>query len=535
MQGVQRARWLLLVLVFALVAAACGDDDDATTTTAAAAGDTTTTTEGEQCPGSIHVLLPDSASSARWESDDRRFFQAAFEGAGLIDGVNFSIVNAEGDPATQITQAEAALAAGASVILLTNLDSGSGAAIIELARASGAKVIDYDRLTIEGEGADVYVSFNNVAVGQTMADVIGPAIDALGGTPNVVMLNGGPTDNNAALFKTGYNVASDFAVSKRVEAGAWALAADQDTPNWDNQEALTIFEQILVDTGGNVDAVFAANDGLANSVIQALKAGGFDPVPLSGQDATVAGMQNILSGWQTMSVYKPIQAEAEAAAAAALALRCGEDPLTSVAFAGEATSIDPETNAIGIDQGVPYIALTPIGVTIDNIAETVIAVGFRTWEEICTGEFIQFCPPEAGGPEETTTTTEATTTTTTEAPEETTTTSEAPPEDVDTVTLLVPGEDVDQDFVVVACTINDDLDLLLDAATEEDPILELLTDVTDDGNTITVSSEGLDLWVGLIDDPVTQDGDAFEASGEIALVDGDGTPEPFTLTGTCPS
>ena len=174
MQGVQRARWLLLVLVFALVAAACGDDDDATTTTAAAAADTTTTTEGEQCPGKISVLLPDSASSARWESDDRRFFQAAFEGVGLVDGVDFSIVNAEGDPAAQITQAEAALAEGASVILLTNLDSGSGAAIIELARNSGAKVIDYDRLTIEGDGADVYVSFNNVAVGQTMADVIGP-------------------------------------------------------------------------------------------------------------------------------------------------------------------------------------------------------------------------------------------------------------------------------------------------------------------------------------------------------------------------
>ena len=357
MQGVQRSRWLLLVLVFALIAAACGDDDDTTTTTSAAAGDTTTTTEGEQCPGSIHVLLPDSASSARWESDDRRFFKEAFEGAGLVDGVDYSIVNAEGDPAAQVTQAEAALANGASVILLTNLDSGSGAAIIELARESNAKVIDYDRLTIEGPGADVYVSFNNVAVGQTMADVIGPEIDELGGTPNVVMLNGGPTDNNAALFKTGYNVASDFSVSKKVEAGEWALAADQDTPNWDNQEALTIFEQILVDTDGAVDAVFAANDGLANSVIQALKAGGFEPVPLSGQDATVAGMQNVLSGWQTMSVYKPIEAEAEAAAAAALALRCGEDPLTSVQFAGVATAIDPETNAIGVDQGVPYIAL----------------------------------------------------------------------------------------------------------------------------------------------------------------------------------
>ena len=404
-------RIVVLIAALALVAAACGDDDDATTTTAAAggettttaaAGETTTTAAGETtttaggetaCAGGIAVLLPDSASSARWESDDRRFFKASFEAAGLVENTDFTIVNAEGDPATQQTQAEAALAAGATVILLTNLDSGSGAAIIELARNSGAAVIDYDRLTIEGSGADVYVSFNNVAVGQTMADVIGPDIDALGGTPNVVMLNGGPTDNNAALFKRGYNEASEYAVSTKVADGTWALAADQDTPNWDNQEALTIFEQILVDTGGAVDAVFAANDGLANSVIVALKNGGFEPVPLSGQDATVAGMQNVLSGWQTMSVYKPIQAEAEAAAAAALALRCGEDP-TSIAFEGESTLIDPATNEIGGASGVPYIALTPIGVTVDNIAETVIADGFRTWDEICTGEFEQYCPAD---------------------------------------------------------------------------------------------------------------------------------------------
>mgnify|MGYP001814699696 FL=1 len=387
-------RIIVLFAALALVAAACGDDDDATTTTAAASGETTTPASGETaCEGNIAVLLPDSASSARWESDDRRFFKAAFEAAGLVEGTDFTIVNAEGDAATQQTQAEAALAGGASVVLLTNLDSGSGAAIIELARNGGAAVIDYDRLTVEGSGADVYVSFNNVAVGQTMADVIGPSIDALGGTPNVVMLNGGPTDNNAALFKRGYNEASDYAVSTKVAEGAWALAADQDTPNWDNQEALTIFEQILVDTGGAVDAVFAANDGLANSVIQALKAGGFDPVPLSGQDATVAGMQNVLSGWQTMSVYKPIEAEANAAAAAALAMRCGEDPM-SIAFDGESTGIDPATNTIGVDQGVPYIALTPVGVTIDNIADTVIADGFRTWEEICTGEFEEFCPAD---------------------------------------------------------------------------------------------------------------------------------------------
>ncbi len=378
-------RWVLMVLVLALIAAACGgDDDDAgTTTTAAAGGDGETA-----CEGSIAVLLPDSASSARWESDDRRFFKAAFEEAGLVEGTDFTIVNAEGDAATQQTQAESALAAGASVVLLVNLDSGSGAAIIQQARDSGAAVIDYDRLTVEGPGADVYVSFNNVAVGQAMADTIGPLIDALAvEVPRVVMLNGGPTDNNAKLFKEGYNEASDFGVSKKVAAGEWELAADQDVPDWDNQQALTIFEQILVDNSNDVNAVFAANDGLANSVIQALQAAGLDPMPLSGQDATVAGMQNVLSGWQSMSVYKPIKAEAEAAAASALKLRCGEDP-TDITFDGETTTINNGTN------DVPYIALTPVAVTADNVADTVIADGFRTWDEICVGDFEQYCPAD---------------------------------------------------------------------------------------------------------------------------------------------
>ncbi|MEA2001683.1 MAG: substrate-binding domain-containing protein [Actinomycetota bacterium] len=367
-------RWILLIAVFALVAAACGGDDDTTTTVAGGddGGDTPVTAEG-----SITVLLPDSASSARWETDDRRFFEEAFTAAG----VDFNIVNAEGDPTTQIQQAEAAIADGAKVLLMVNLDSGSGAAIIAQARAADVAIIDYDRLTIEGDGADVYVSFDNEQVGRTMAEVLEPAIDALGlAKPEVVMLNGGPTDNNATLFRNGYNET----VEPRVAAGEWNLAADQAVPGWDNQEALTIFEQILVDTSNNVDAVFAANDGLANSVIAALKSAGLGQIPVSGQDATVAGMQNVLAGDQTMSVYKPIKAEAETAAAAAIALLNGE-------------SLDSLTGGLTLNNGtndIPFIALTPIGVTADNIADTVIADGFRTWEEICVGDFAQFCPSD---------------------------------------------------------------------------------------------------------------------------------------------
>jgi D-xylose transport system substrate-binding protein len=330
--------------------------------------------------GSIWVLLPDSATSPRWETDDRRFFEQAFTEAG----VDFNIVNAEGDSRTQQTQAEQAITAGAKVILLVNLDSGSAAAIIAQARDAGVKVVDYDRLTIEGPGADVYVSFDNVTVGKTMGDVLEPLINAQEGTPEVVLLNGGPTDNNSKLFREGY-----FGVAEPYfNDGSWNLVDDQSVPDWDNQQALVIFEQILTAADGNVSAVFAANDGLAGAVISALKNAGIDPgeagIPVSGQDATVGGMQNVLAGDQAMSVYKPIKAEAAAAAEAAIALLKGED-LTSL------------TGGLTLNNGtndIPFVALEPIGVTKDNVAETVIADGFRTWEEICVGDFAQYCPAD---------------------------------------------------------------------------------------------------------------------------------------------
>ena len=325
--------------------------------------------------GSIAVLLPDSASSARWEADDRRFLAAAFEAAG----VDYSIVNAEGDAATQITQAEQAITNGAKVILMVNLDSGSGATIIELARAAGVKVIDYDRLTIEGPGADYYVSFDNESVGRLQGEGLVAAVEAAGlPTPvRVAVLNGSPTDNNATLFANGYN----GVINAKFESGEWVKVDDQSVPDWDNQQALVIFEQILTAAGGDVDAAIAANDGLAGSIIAALENQGLAYIPVTGQDATVGGIQNILAGKQSMTVYKAIKAEAEAAAALAIALLKGED--TSALVSG---AINNGTNDI------PSVLLVPVSVTKDNIAETVIADGFRTWEEICVGDFAQYCP-----------------------------------------------------------------------------------------------------------------------------------------------
>jgi D-xylose transport system substrate-binding protein len=395
MASKRKGFWIALLAALGLVMAACGGDG----------GDGTAEPAGTESPtgdggGSIWVLLPDTESSDRWEEDDRRYFTENFEAAGLVDGEDFTIVNAENDPATQQSQAEQAINDGASVIVLTSLDTGSGATIIDQATEAGVQVLEYDRFNTGGAGGAAYVSFDNVKVGATMAEVVEPVIDELGlDTVRVVELNGGEEDNNSFLFKSGY----DATVQERVSAGDWELVADQHVPGWDNQEALTIMEQILVDQNNGVDAVFAANDGLAASAANAIEAAGIGPVPISGQDATAEGMQNILLGRQTMSVYKPIQNEAGLASAVALALRAGEDILT--------TDFDYDYELIGIeaetgeptetpegDGVVPYFGLVPIGVTEENMADTVIADEFRTVEEICTGDVAAttWCQENAG-------------------------------------------------------------------------------------------------------------------------------------------
>jgi D-xylose transport system substrate-binding protein len=390
-------RWrlvvMLLVLVCALAAVAggCGGDDDEGAGTGTAAGDGGDG-GGE---GSIWVLLPDSASSPRWESDDRRFFDQAFTDAG----VDFNIVNAEGDAAQQQAQAEQAISDGASVILLVSIDTGSGATIIDLAKDADVQVVEYDRFNTGGSGGAAYVSFDNVQVGQTMAEELEPVIDELDvEKPRVVMLNGGEEDNNSFLFRQGYAET----VEARADAGDWEVVADQHVPGWDNQEAQTIMEQILTSANNDVDAVFAANDGLANSAINALEAAGIEGAPVSGQDATAAGIQNILLGKQTMTVYKPIEAEAEVAAAVALALRNGEDPAnidTEAEFSliGIQAEDGQPTDSPDGEGVVPYYALVPIGVTADNIADTVIADEFRTVEELCSGDVAEtdFCQEQS--------------------------------------------------------------------------------------------------------------------------------------------
>ena len=320
--------------------------------------------------GKVAVLLPDSKSSVRWETVDRPSLQAAFDAAG----VEAEIQNAEGDKATQQQQAEQAITNGAKVILLVNLDSGSGAAIAANAKSQGVKVIDYDRLTLDTDATDYYVSFNNEKVGKLQGEGL---VDCMGDKQGaeIAVLNGSPTDNNATLFKKGY----DSVINPKFDSGDWKEIDDQSVPDWDNQKALTIFEQILQKNNNKVDGVLAANDGLANAAISALKQRKLPQVPVTGQDATLQGIQNIVNGDQCMTVYKAIKKEADAAADLAIALAKGEEPTA------ETTPVNNNT------KDVPSVLLDPVAVTKDNISEYTGEPDFPKVEEICAGDLAAKC------------------------------------------------------------------------------------------------------------------------------------------------
>jgi D-xylose transport system substrate-binding protein len=357
------------VVAAALVAAGCGSSGGSSSSSSSSTSAAASTSSGK-VNGSVAVLLPDTQSSVRWEQFDRPYLDQAFKAAGLKD----TITNAQGDPGTQRTQAEQALTNGAKVILLVDLDPGSGKSIIQLAHSRGAKVIDYDRLTLGG-GADYYVSFDNVAVGKLQGQGLVNCIKQQGiKNPTVAELNGSPTDNNATLFAQGYN-----SVLKPLYAnGTFKKGPNQSVPDWDNQKALTIYEQMLQQTGNKIQAVLSANDGLANSVISAETSHKVPYVPTTGQDATAQGIQHILAGQQCMTVYKAVKLEADAAAKVAIALAQGKTPAA------------PDQTKNG-SQTTPSVLLKPVAVTKSNINQTVIKDGFLKKSDICVGQFAADC------------------------------------------------------------------------------------------------------------------------------------------------
>jgi D-xylose transport system substrate-binding protein len=346
-----------------VVAAGCGSSKKSSSST---------TTGGSSGGGgklAVCALLPDTKSSTRYTLFDAPYLKEAFAKAN----VNAQVLNALGDSQKQKSQAQQCLAKGAKVILLDQINQSSGNAITNLAVQQGAKVIDYDRL-IPGSKAALYVSHDSVQVGRLMAQGLIEALKANGNytkKPVISELNGGITDNNAKLFKQGYDEVLNplYANGTLVKA----KAGDQFT-DWDPIKGRQIFDQMLARNNNDIKGSIAANDGLAGAVIASLKAHGLTPIPLTGQDATPTGVQFILAGQQTGTVYKSVREEANTAAKAAIELVKG-DPVSGVN-----TTVS----------GTKSILLKPIWITKKNY-KLLFDDGALKKSQVCTGQYAQFC------------------------------------------------------------------------------------------------------------------------------------------------
>ena len=344
------------VLTLALVATGCGSTK---TSGSAAAG------KGAK----IALLLPESKTT-RYEAFDRPLFEAKVK--ALCATCELTYANADQDAAKQLSQAEAALAQGAKVLVLDAVDGASMVAFVKKAKAKGVTVIAYDRL-ISGTPIDAYVSFDNVKVGEAQGAALLEAISA-GGDPKrgkIVMINGAPTDPSAAEYKKGAHNALDGKVD---------IGREFDTPDWSPDKAQQEMEQAITALGKDaIVGVYAANDGTAGGAIAAMQRAGFAKLPpITGQDAELAAVQRILTGQQYMTIYLDIRAEAEASA-----------ELAVKAATGVALSAPTKVNNGAGD--VPSVLLAPISVTRAKVKDTIIKDGFYKAADVCTGEVAAAC------------------------------------------------------------------------------------------------------------------------------------------------
>jgi D-xylose transport system substrate-binding protein len=328
--------------------------------------------------GKIGVLLPETTTSARYTAFDAPYLTKALETAGMKSS-DFIVTNAQGSTSTQQTQAEAAMTAGATVLILDPIDKGVGKTIEDAAKSRGVKVIDYDRITLGGS-RDYYVSFDNVKVGELIGSGFVQCVtDWKVSKPNVLVMRGDPTDNNATLFAEGYNgvLKSHFDSGEYVKVG-------EPAGTWDPPTAATTFQQQYT-AHKNINGVVMPNDANAAAVISVLKTLKTKPntFPTTGQDAQVSGLQNVLLGYQCGTVYKPIAIEAQATAALALYLRAGVTPPSGLVN-GQTDDTDAKTK-------VASTLLTPIWVTPKNMADTVIKDGAVKASEVCTAEVKAAC------------------------------------------------------------------------------------------------------------------------------------------------
>jgi len=325
----------------------------------------------------IALLLPEN-ETPRYESDDKPDFEKAVEEE--CEDCEVIYLNAGGDASKQQSQAESALTQGAEVLVVDPMDSKSAAAIAEKAKAQSVPVVSYDRL-IENAEIDAYVSFDNEKVGELQAETLTKKLKEDGSASGpIIMINGDPADPNAALFKKGAH--------NGFEAEGVQVAKEYDTPGWSAENAQREAQQAITALGNNGFAgIYAANDDTGGGAIAAMKGAGINPEekPVTGQDATVAGLQRILAGQQYMTVYKEIEPEAKISAEIAIALAEGKE--------APKDKLTEKVNNGKID--VPSALLEPQAVTKENVKSTVVADGFVTASELCTGPYKAACK-EAG-------------------------------------------------------------------------------------------------------------------------------------------
>jgi D-xylose transport system substrate-binding protein len=329
--------------------------------------------------GKVAAILPDTVSSARYTEFDAPYLTKALQTAGLPSS-DIIVQNAQGSNATELTDAQSDITNGATVLIMDPLNSGVGASIESYAKAHGVAVIDYDRLTLGGSRT-YYVSFNNVQVGTLIGNGLVSCVSAWKvASPKVIVMRGDPTDNNATLFAQGYNAV----LAPHFASGQWTEVA-QPAGTWDPPTALTEFQQ--QDTAHpNINAALVPNDENAAPIITYLKTTlhvAAKTFPVTGQDATLVGLQNILSGYQCGTAYKPIYLEAQAAVAVALYARAKQTPPSGL--------VNGSTQDTTGHTAVPSVLLTPEWVTTTNMQSTIIADNFVPAATLCAGSYAAEC------------------------------------------------------------------------------------------------------------------------------------------------
>src|SRR3954470_1329953 len=370
----RRSRVALIAAASALLlfgAAACGSSSNNDKPKAGSSGKTTAAAKGK-----VGVILPDATTSPRWEGNDRPSLTKAFTDAGIQSDIQ----NAGGDTAKFGTICDSMINEGVKVLMIVNLDSDSGAACLKKATAAGITSIDYDRLTLGG-GASYYVSFDNVVVGNLMGAGLQKCLtDAGKNQANIIYIDGAATDNNAALFKSGY----EQALKPKIDSGDYKLVGDV-SGEWNDQKAANAFDGLYTKNSGKIDGVVSPNDTMAAAIIARLAANNLaGKVPVTGQDASVEGLQRILAGTQCMTVYKNTNLEADLASKLAIDVIKGNKSAAD-ALATK-TVKDSQTN-----QDVKSALATPESIGDAAGVKHVIDDGFQKASDVCTGEFAKLC------------------------------------------------------------------------------------------------------------------------------------------------